>query len=357
MDFEIKGLVQEEKNTLFILYKNIMFVCDEEQWISYAVNDIIHSETNFKELIKPGFIGYKTNNNSSGFAFILSGGLISNTSLPSKAVYTIDVNEGPYGYVFQLDIKCNDMNQAKHLHNLVNINDKYILAIGGKSENDWLNDVEVLDLEKGQWSYSTPLLNKRANHESVKLGNYVYVYGGFSGKGQPCEILIERSKIVSDLTKLKWDALNLKMKDKPAFISMKLISFDENILILGGFDGTGLSKKIYEFNVDQNEIKEIGNLSNKRGNFHAFKSSDIIHVIGGSGLFEISTTNGHFTNYYEKLSFNLSNKLESELVSFDQKVNIEYPIMNIIGMNPSYLDNFNQNPGFPYHSSTTLQIN
>ena len=163
--------------------------------------------------------------NSHNYLF-LSGGEYNNEIIPDFWI----INNINYS------IKYSQMPSPKSEHSLFNINDKYILIIGGNDSKTYLYNIsknEFIFWENTNFIHMNPSI--------LLYNNYIYC---FSEKNQK---IIAEKKLFS-LDKNVWENIDISLliPEKDTHI----INNDTLLLILD-------NKKYYEFNPEKNTIEEI----------------------------------------------------------------------------------------------------
>ena len=76
------------------------------------------------------------------------------------------------------------MSKSKRFFALTNIGARYAVVIGGREKNQKLLDqVERLDITKGNWRELPSLVVARECHAACTLNNIIYVFCGFAERG------------------------------------------------------------------------------------------------------------------------------------------------------------------------------
>jgi len=356
-------------NLLLILYHELIFIYDGQKWGQLYINEINLPDTDFKNLKRPGIVEISPKIIGKDFlkSFVVTGGFNPITKTCVKTVYMLNFKKNKLfdehnkteivTYDCLLDFKYGDMKTNRYLHASINVENRFLLLIGGKNEKDWLNSCEYLDLNTGKWEDFSPLKSARANFDSCYIVDQknnrksIFLYGGFNGPNNYAENLIEFYNIeINSSGKLKLDEWkNLKIVNESGLnlpkISARFVNYDENILIIGGSDGKHMLKNVYELDLTNGEINKLGELKTPRNNFHVLLRDDYIHLVGGSAN-KYVYTEYEIENYVEMFTFDLSNRVESTNVAALEEIFL-FPIRNF-GIDEY---EFRQEPGFPYSSS------
>jgi hypothetical protein len=356
-------------NILFILYRELIFIYDGQKWGQLYINDINMPDTDFKNLKKPGIVEITPKISGKDFikSFVVTGGFNPDTKTCVKTVYILNFKKNKqYDTLYKteidtydclLDFKYGDMKTNRYLHASINIDNRFLLLIGGKNEKNWLDSCEYLDFNTGKWEDFSPLKSARANFDSCYMVDQkcnkksIFLYGGFNGLNTYADNLIEFCNLeINSSGKLKLDEWkNLKIVSGSDLnlpkISARFVRYDENILIIGGSDGKHMLKNVYELDPSNGEINKLGELKTPRNNFHVLLRDDYIHLVGGSANKYVYNED-EIENYVEMFTFDLSNRIESTNVASFKEIFL-FPIRNF-GINEY---EFIQEPGFPYSSS------
>jgi hypothetical protein len=361
-----KFSIEDKDNVLFILYNEIIFMFNGQKWGQIYISDVNMPDTEFKYLKKPGLVEISSGlGEESAKIFLVTGGFIPESKSCVKTVYLLNFKESTVqdelskkestSIDCHLDFKFADMKTSRFLHGSVNIEDKFVLVLGGKNEKEWLSSCEYLDLNSGKWHEFSSLNYPRANFDFLnyfdlkKNTSRIYVYGGYSKINTFAENLIEYidiENVSGELKKTEWKILSLsydKTLNLPK-ISTRLVRYDENILIVGGSDGKHMLKDIFEMD-DSFEINKVGELNTPRNNFHYLLKEGDVYAVGGS-CNKFSYQDDLIDNYVEKFTFNLSNKIESTNIPAIR----DLFLLAIQNLSISEFE-FTNEPGFPYSSS------
>lgn len=361
--------ISDSNNLLLILYHEIIFIYDGEKWGQIYINDINMPVTDFKLLKRPGFVEISPNIIGKEYikSFLVLGGFNPESKICGKTVYSLNFKKNKQfnelsktemiTYDCLLDFKFGDMNTSRYLNASINIEDKFVLLIGGKNEKGWLNSCEYLNLSTGKWEDFAALKSARTNFdccyfiEQKNNTKTIYAYGGYSGPNVFPDNLIEYCNVEIIGGKLKeteWKNLKIVAENKSSLpkICARLIKFYENILIVGGSDGKHMLNDIFELDPNDGSITKLGELDTARNNFHILLQDEYIHLVGGSA-YKYDRNDSMIENYVEKLTFDLNNRIESCPVSVLNEVFL-FPITNMAIDESEFL----QEPGFPYSTSS-----
>jgi hypothetical protein len=268
MEKNTKSLITTVNDTdlsLFILYNEILFAYDGDSWSQVYISDINLPGTDFRFLKKPSMIEIPPLKNAHK-SFLVSGGFNPQQKSFSKTNFLINIIKSEVNsYDALLDFKYSDMMTNRFLHAGINIENKFVILIGGKNEKGWLNSCEFLNLSSGEWKEFPCMSNSRANFDCILFSennkHLLYAYGGYAGVGNFSENLIEVCEVnMNSMVNSKWSPLkiNNKIENLPKVCS-RIIKYDDNILIVGGSDGKHLLNNIYELDIQNNEINSLGN--------------------------------------------------------------------------------------------------
>jgi hypothetical protein len=365
--FELPN-VNDDDNVLFILYNEVLFMFNGEKWTQIYISDVNLPGTEFRNLKKPAMAEIVLKGNYTK-SFLVTGGLEMTTFSFAKTVYSLNIksavesentkdSKGQISYDCLLDFKYGDMKTSRFLHNMLNIDNKFMVVIGGKNEKGWLKDCEALDIATGEWSNIPELNYPRANFDCLLYNNEgkytIYAYGGFESVGKFPDFLIETCEIdLNSKSQIfsKWKKINLSSSDeidalnRMPKICNRLVQYDQNILIVGGSDGKHLLQEVFELDPETNEINPLGKLISPRNNFHLLYKEGDVYVVGGSCK-EFYHEKDLIQNYSEKFTFNLAGKVETQ----------EIPVLKDIflftfeNLGIDHREFLNE-PGFPYSAS------
>ena len=233
-------------NKLMIPIKDNEFL---ELYVYYPEKGIIDIEEYHKKFYKEYSL-FKINEqtsfcNSHNYLF-LSGGEDNNEII--NDFWIIDNT--------QYSIKHLSMPSSKSKHSMINLNDEYILILGG-------NDIKtyLFNIEKNEFIFFENTNNTYLNPYVIIFNNYIYCFS------EQNESIIAEKKLFS-LDKNLWENINLSLLDPE---KDNEISKDDTLLII--LD----NKKYYEFSPEKNTIKKIKinddedyelNISSKDKNFY-----------------------------------------------------------------------------------------
>ena len=345
-DFKVSNLDDNEETTfniIAIVFNTTFLTYNGNQFSLNLISDNQLGETNFPNLKRPGMIEIPSSDSKVLKTIMVSGGLDSTTNKVEKMIYLINIikiqeNE----FILELNFKYSDIPSPKYLHNLVLLNNRFILSCGGKNENSWLSSCEVFDLKIKKWELFPNLKDRRANFDLLVMNtNQVFAFGGYSDFKKLSVPQIEMCKFSENIQSNKWIAVILKGDICP-LACMRIIEYCDSILVFGGFDGQKMQDIIYEIDLANKEVKKIGKLNSSRGNFHLLRKNDDIYVLGGTCAFKISEDES-IINYGERLSIGFGNKITNENITMEKQ------LINNLNNGDEYFD-----AGFPYNSSIII---
>ena len=201
-----------------------------ELYVYYPEKGVMDIEEYHKKIYKEYSL-YKINKqssfcNSHNYLF-LSGGEDNNEII--NDFWIIDNN--------QYSIKYLSMPSPKSNHSMINLNDEYILILGGNDTKTYL-----FNIEKNEFIFFENTNNTHLNPYIMLFNNYIYCFS------EQSEIIIAEKKLFS-LDKNLWENINLSLLDSE---KDNEISKGDTLLII--FD----NKKYYEFSPEKNTIKQVG---------------------------------------------------------------------------------------------------
>ena len=164
--------------------------------------------------------------NSHNYLF-LSGGEDNNEII--NDFWIIDNN--------QYSIKYLSMPSPKSNHSMINLNDEYILILGGNDTKTYL-----FNIEKNEFIFFENTNNTHLNPYIILFNNYIYCFS------EQSEIIIAEKKLFS-LDKNLWENINLSLLDSEK--DNEISKGDTLLIILD-------NKKYYEFSPEKNTIKQVG---------------------------------------------------------------------------------------------------
>lgn len=196
--------------------------------------------------------------------------------------------------------ECVELNYSRRFHTMININNKYILVIGGWNSNQ----VEIIDLDSCKiWEILPQMSCERSDCTAYLFNNrYIYVFGGWDYNTKICIPDVEKYELFDDGQNInynsKWEII--RIKNNGMFLqkyNMGLIPLikeksenSEKILLVGGFD----DEYDYSSSVIKVEILQDDNI--------IYVSKDI------KGL----PTDGESSFWYEKTFHLITNELDNE---------------------------------------------
>jgi hypothetical protein len=201
-----------------------------ELYVYYPEKGVMDIEEYHKKIYKEYSL-FKINKqssfcNSHNYLF-LSGGEDNNEII--NDFWIIDNN--------QYSIKYLSMPSPKSNHSMINLNDEYILILGGNDTKTYL-----FNIEKNEFIFFENTNNTHLNPYIILFNNYIYCFS------EQSEIIIAEKKLFS-LDKNLWENINLSLLDPE---KDNEISKDDTLLII--LD----NKKYYEFSPEKNTIKQVG---------------------------------------------------------------------------------------------------
>ena len=185
MSEDISNFSFMDKDTfLIILVKKNLFIYKDNIWNNILIDDSDLPNTDFDQLLKPSLVEiYQKSDSNLSKQFLIIGGFSKVSKIASKMIFTLDISKENNSKC-TLNINYNDMSQTRFYHNSANINNKYIIVVGGKNTKEFLSTCEYLNLESKKWTKFPSLSTPRSNFTMcVVNGNSLYAYGGYKGIG------------------------------------------------------------------------------------------------------------------------------------------------------------------------------
>lgn len=348
-DNEDTSQIHPSLNLVIVTGKIISFFDGRDWWFSEAIDKEVGTEE-FQYLRKQSIIEILPKDEDCLTCLLSTGGLNLYDKKVINHCFLINVkleDKVPYFFV---SLGYPDMLTKRSLHNTLNIDNKYFLAIGGKNDSGWLKDCEVFNQQSKKWEAFPSMICARSNFDSVILNKKIFVYGGFSLKECFSEILIEYCEFNTELNKNKWEAIKIENTSLPLACS-KLFKYKEDkLLIIGGCDKTKLRNEVYEFDYVNNQIGKVTELKNGRTNFHLLPEQNNLFILGGSFKYEFTDKNGTtISNYIEKIDLKNLNT-EKDITEYNMSYQLE--IVNNLG---NKLDQQYYDPGFSLSASLLLK--
>jgi len=201
-----------------------------ELYVYYPEKGVMDIEEYHKKIYKEYSL-FKINKqssfcNSHNYLF-LSGGEDNNEII--NDFWIIDNN--------QYSIKYLSMPSPKSNHSMINLNDEYILILGGNDTKTYL-----FNIEKNEFIFFENTNNTHLNPYIILFNNYIYCFS------EQSEIIIAEKKLFS-LDKNLWENINLSLLDSEK--DNEISKGDTLLIILD-------HKKYYEFSPEKNTIKQVG---------------------------------------------------------------------------------------------------
>nr|XP_039264566.1 kelch-like protein 12 [Styela clava] len=144
--------------------------------------------------------------------------------------------------------KCCDKLQATRFSEVIAFQDK-IYSFGGYSSGQWMDEVDQLDPETGNWTTNGHMTNARGYVSAVILGEKIYVLGGYTDKHQDFDTV----KIYNPQQN-KWKSLNKMLVPRGLF---RTFAIQSEIYAVGGWPDNLDSMEIYNMDKDKWEMTEI----------------------------------------------------------------------------------------------------
>ena len=200
-----------------------------ELYVYYPEKGVMDIEEYHKKIYKEYSL-FKINKqssfcNSHNYLF-LSGGEDNNEII--NDFWIIDNN--------QYSIKYLSMPSPKSNHSMINLNDEYILILGGNDTKTYL-----FNIEKNEFIFFENTNNTHLNPYIILFNNYIYCFS------EQSEIIIAEKKLFS-LDKNNWENIDISLINPEE--DNHIINNDTLLIILD-------NKKYYEFNPEKNIIEEI----------------------------------------------------------------------------------------------------
>eukprot|EP00759_Apiculatamorpha_spiralis_P038092 PhF_6_TR37553/c0_g1_i1/m.55628 len=189
-------------------------------------------------------------------------------------------------------------------HSLVYINNKRMMAFGGKDEEGrFTSTMAVYQLSKNEWRISEPkasfYIAPRANHSAAVLRNRMYVYGGHN------DMMALDEFLVCDVDSLTWSPVVTETQNSPksrfghcsAACPLTL-----RVFIIGGMHVEEIEESIFEFNVKRNSWSRIrgppGTYLNQVSRTFCAVNQKNLYVLGLLGQYSSLTV--HVLNIEER---------------------------------------------------------
>jgi hypothetical protein len=342
---------KETKSKMLILIGTVICEFDGNDWTFFPLIDQDKIGDLVISLKCPSLLEIPPKTEQAVKTFLLTGGFDTNKKATSKLCLTLNVNQSDNKdeLFYSLNFGYNDMITPRFLHKTVNIDDKYFLSIGGKSNSGWLDDCELFLYESRKWIPFDKMNTKRSNFDALFLNKRVYVFGGFENVNKFSNNLIEVCDFsnTNNLSTIKWKVISVNF---PSLACCRVLNSNQqnNILLIGGCDEHQIKKELYSFDTHKNELKQLGSLNTPRANFHTLHDKNELFIIGGTYK-NTNDVNNISTNYIEKINLT---SFKSALIPFDQNIflnNISLCVDN------NDLSIISSEFGLPY--STSIQIN
>ena len=201
-----------------------------ELYVYYPEKGVMDIEEYHKKIYKEYSL-FKINKqssfcNSHNYLF-LSGGEDNNEII--NDFWIIDNN--------QYSIKYLSMPSPKSNHSMINLNDEYILILGGNDTKTYL-----FNIEKNEFIFFENTNNTHLNPYIILFNNYIYCFS------EQSEIIIAEKKLFS-LDNNLWENINLSLLDSEK--DNEISKGDTLLIILD-------KRKYYEFSPEKNTIKQVG---------------------------------------------------------------------------------------------------
>nr|XP_039264567.1 uncharacterized protein LOC120340389 [Styela clava] len=142
--------------------------------------------------------------------------------------------------------KCHDKLQPTKWSEVVSFQDK-IYSFGGFSTGQWIDAVDQLDPETGNWTTIGHMNNARGYVSAVELGEEIYVLGGFTDKHQHFHTA-EQYTTHED----KWKSLQSMLIPRSWF---RTFAIQGDIFAVGGYNSSPGS--LEKYNIDESKWEMI----------------------------------------------------------------------------------------------------
>lgn len=315
-DVDEKVQVKGEQNKLAIFTGKIISFFNGLDWWYNEIVDRESGTEEFQFLRKQAIIEIPPKEKDCISTFLSTGGLNLTERKVTNHCFLINVKIEDNVPYYILSLGYPDMISKRCLHNLININNKFFLAVGGKNDNQWLNSCEIFNYESKKWENFPSLKSARSNFDSVLVNNKIFVIGGFCEKDKFSENFIEYINLdFNDIMKNKWDTLKTSIS---SLACSRIYNTNENkFIIFGGCNKNTTIKDIYQFDLTNLNLSKVGELNFGRTNFHYLGVNNTLYVLGGSFKIEYSGKNySKITNFSEKIDLNKLNEIK-ELQEYD----------------------------------------
>ncbi|OLL22195.1 Tip elongation aberrant protein 1 [Neolecta irregularis DAH-3] len=137
----------------------------------------------------------------------------------------------------KLSQKTRPKSRGYHTADL--IGDKMVVT-GGSDGVDCFDDIHIYDIKSNSWSLP-PLSTKykRLSHSSVRVGSYLFIFGGHNGYQYNSELLL------FNLVTLEYETKKIygSVPEPRGYASLTL--YNNTLYLIGGFDGSTVFDQIY----------------------------------------------------------------------------------------------------------------
>ena len=134
---------------------------------------------------------------------------------------------------------------------------------------------------QSEWVYQTPMLKTRKNASSVTVNDKIYVLGGENEQGA-C-----KSFVAYDTKKKVWEELPEYPGSETGICKASLISYKNEIYVIGGQTGTGTNaaalKHIYVFNAESKKWTAKADMKEARTNLATAVCGGKVYVFSKAG--------------------------------------------------------------------------
>ena len=134
---------------------------------------------------------------------------------------------------------------------------------------------------QSEWVYQTPMLKTRKNASSVTVNDKIYVLGGENEQGA-C-----KSFVAYDTKKKVWEELPEYPGSETGICKASLISYKNEIYVIGGQTGTGANaaalKHIYVFNAESKKWTTKADMKEARTNLATAVCGGKVYVFSKAG--------------------------------------------------------------------------
>ncbi|VWU50588.1 kelch protein K13 [Hepatocystis sp. ex Piliocolobus tephrosceles] len=156
-----------------------------------------------------------------------------------------------------------------------------VFSMGGFDGIDYLNSMEMLDINQQCWRMCTPMTTKKAYFGSAVLNNFLYVFGG---NNYDYKALFE-TEVYDRLRDVWYTSSNLNIPRR----NNNGVTLNGRIYCIGGYDGSSIIPNVEAYDHRMKAWVEVAPLNTPRSSAMSVAHEDKIYILGGTNGERLST--------------------------------------------------------------------